>query len=521
MSDSFLSLVPPVLALGLVVLTRKVLLSLSIGILSGVALLNGFAPLDSLGTLFGIVAEIFVSDGGINTGNVFILCFLLLLGMTASVISACGGSHSFAEWATRRFRTRRGTLFFPTLLGVVLFIDDYFNALVVGNVSRPVTDRQRISRAKLAYTVDSTSAPICILMPISSWGAYIISVFAGIVSVRGFAEIGGLEAFLRTVPVNYYAVIALLMVLCVVFFGLDIGPMRRHEQRALRGEGLTDPAKGAFSREPESEDHNPNGRIRDLIVPILALVVATVVAMIATGARAAAEVSPLAVFENTDVPTSLLCGGVVGWLVALGFAVRAGTGRQRLGRGTWSGIRSMLPAIWILLFAWTIIAVIERLGTGEYLAGLVSGRIDNALIPLLIFVTAGFMSLSTGTSWGTFGVMLPIAADIAAATDPGLMFAALGAVLAGAIWGDHCSPISDTTIMSSAGAQSHHIDHVVTQLPYALIIAGISAAGYLVLGLTGSGLLGLLGALVLFVATVVVLRLVTGAARRTGEPVLR
>ncbi|WP_017977012.1 Na+/H+ antiporter NhaC family protein [Actinopolyspora halophila] len=506
MSDSFLSLIPPILALGLVVLSRKVLLSLSIGIISGAALLNGFQPLPSLGMLYEIVAGIFVSDGGLNTGNVFILGFLIVLGMTAALISVCGGSRSFAEWAARRFETRRGTLSFPALLGVILFIDDYFNALVVGNVSRPVTDRHGISRAKLAYTVDSTSAPICILMPISSWGAYIISVFAGMATVSGFAGVGGLEAFIRTVPVNYYALIALLMVGCVVFFGLDIGPMRTHEKRALSGGGVTDPAKGTVAKETGNEPGNSAGKIRDLILPIAALVIATVTAMITTGARASSEITPLSVLENTDVPTSLLCGGVVGWLVALFFARSRGTGNAALGRGLWSGVKSMMPAIWILLFAWTIIEVIDQLGTGEYLAGLVSGRIDTALIPLLIFLIAGFMSLSTGTSWGTFGIMLPIAADIAASTDPELMFAVLGAVLAGAIWGDHCSPISDTTIMSSAGAQSHHIDHVVTQLPYALIIAGVSAVGYLALGLTGSGSIGLLVALALFAATVAVLR---------------
>lgn len=489
MSDSALSLVPPLLAIALVIATRKVLPSLGAGILAGLLLLHRFDPLAALFDLISTVAGLFVSDGGLNTDKVFNLAFLVFLGMTASLVTVTGGSRAFGDWALRRITTRRGASLLPVLLGLVIFIDDYFNALVVGNVSRPLTDRHRISRAKLAYLVDSTSAPVCVLMPVSSWGAYIVSVLAGVFAAHGM-EIGSLEAFVRMVPLNYYAVTALLALFAVALLRIDFGPMRRHEQRALsRG----DPEESAAGSTGEEGEHPGGGKIRDLVAPIAVLVVATIVGMVLTGIRdTEGAVSALSVFENTDVPTALLFGSVLGWITAMVLSRRRAVPRPALRRGLRSGIRSMTPAIWILLFAWTMIEVIDALGTGDYLAGLVRGNMDVAFLPVLLFLLAGFMSFSTGTSWGTFGVILPIAGDIAAATDPQLMLPALAAVLAGAIFGDHCSPISDTTILSSAGAQVRHIDHVVTQLPYALGVAAIAAAGYLVLGLTGSAALGLL-----------------------------
>lgn len=509
MADSFLSLVPALLAIVLVILTRKVLLSLGVGVLVGIGLLHEFDPLPSLSQLVEIVGGIFVADGALNTDKVFNLVFLIFLGMTAALIAVCGGSRAFGDWAVRRISSRRGAMLLPNVLGIVIFIDDYFNALVVGNVSRPVTDRYRVSRAKLAYVVDSTSAPVCAIAPVSSWGAYIVSVLAGIFATHGLHEVGALEGFVRTIPMNYYAITALLMVICVALFSIDFGPMRRHEARALRGGGLGEVvvAEAVPEHQPAAEH---NGRIRDLVLPIVVLVVATVLGLVVTGIREAGSVAPLAIFENTDVPTALLFGSALGWVVALSFAVRRRISRTALGRASRVGVRSMLPAMWILLFAWTMIDVIEDLGTGEYLAGLVSGRLSPALVPLVVFVVCGFMSVCTGTSWGTFGIMLPIAGQIAMSTDPQLLFPVLGAVLAGAIFGDHCSPISDTTIMSAAGAQAHHIDHVVTQLPYALLLAAVSAAGYLVLGITGSALLGLVSVVALLAGTVATLRLLSG-----------
>lgn len=511
MDHSVFSLLPPVLALGLVILTRRVLLSLGVGIIVGLALHNDFDPLRAGRQLVEIVSGLFVADGGVNTEKVFNLGFLLFLGMTAALITACGGSRAFGAWAVARIRTRRGAVLLPTVLGIVVFIDDYFNALVVGNVSRPVTDRYRISRAKLAYAVDSTSAPVCVLMPISSWGAYIVGILGSILVGRELGSVGALEGFLRTVPVNYYGIVALLTVVCVAVFGLDFGPMRRHERSA--GEG-TDP--GRLDAEEQVPDTGVSGKIRDLVLPILLLVVSTISAMVVTGVRASGSTDPLRIFENTDVPTSLLCGSVLSWLVALALASRRGLAGMNLRRSLRSGVASMLPAIWILLSAWTITEVVDALGTGEYLAGLVSGRMSPALLPLLTFLLCSFMSISTGTSWGTFGIMLPIAAQVAVAIDPGLVFPVLGAVLAGAILGDHCSPISDTTIMSSAGAQCRHIDHVLSQLPYVLVIGTFSAVGYLVLGISGSGPLGLLVSLALLAVAVAIAVSATKRRSRSG-----
>lgn len=506
MPDSALSLVPPLLAIALVIATRKVLPSLGAGILAGLLLVHRFDPLAALSDLVSTVAGLFVADGALNTDKVFNLAFLVFLGMTASLVTVSGGSRAFGDWAVRRITTRRGASLLPVLLGLVVFIDDYFNALVVGNVSRPLTDRYRISRSKLAYLVDSTSAPVCVLMPVSSWGAYIVSVLAGIFAAHGM-DIGSLEAFVRMVPLNYYAVTALLALFAVALLRIDFGPMRRHEQRALGGAGAEGSTAGsADGSTGEEGEHAAGGKIRDLVAPIAVLVVATVLGMVWTGIRdTEGAVSALSIFENTDVPTSLLFGSVLGWITAMVLSRRRAVPGPALRRGLLSGIRSMTPAIWILLFAWTMIEVIDALGTGDYLAGLVRGNMDVAFLPVLLFLLAGFMSFSTGTSWGTFGVILPIAGDIAAATDPELMLPALAAVLAGAIFGDHCSPISDTTIMSSAGAQVRHIDHVVTQLPYALGVAAIAAAGYLVLGLTGSGALGLLCSVLLLALAAVLL----------------
>lgn len=516
MEDSALSLIPPVLAIAMVMVTRKVLLSLGAGIVVGLLMLHNFNPLASLEQLYTIVKGIFVADGGVNTDKVFNLIFLFFLGMVASLVTVAGGSRAFGNWAVKKVKTRRGATFIPAVLGLIIFIDDYFNALTVGNVSRPVTDRHRISRAKLAYMIDSTSAPVCVLMPVSSWGAYIISVLAGIFAAHGVSAYGSLEAFVRMIPMNYYAIIALLMILAVAFFKVDFGLMRKHELRAIRDGDLNDPDKGPVPGNEDELSANENGKVRDLVWPIVILVAATVFFMIFTGIRATeGSATLLSVFENTDVPTSLLYGSILGWIAAMFFVIRRKTKRTNIKQGMLSGIKSMLPAIYILLFAWTIIEVIDDLGTGTYLAGLVNGTISLALLPMLLFVIAAFMSFATGTSWGTFGVMLPIAGEIAAATDINLMLPALATVLAGSIFGDHCSPISDTTILSSAGAGSHHIDHVMTQIPYAIVIALISAVGYLVLGFTDSTMLGLLASVVLLAITVIFLRKRTPLDERT------
>lgn len=506
MDFGVLSLVPPVLALIMVMITRKVLLSLGVGIIVGALMVNQQEELflnAAITDIVSIVTGIFYVDGGVNTWEFYIILFLFALGIIAAFMTMSGGSQAFGEWAGRHVKSRVGAQIASGLLGILIFIDDYFNSLTVGNVSRPITDRYRVSRAKLAYNVDSTAAPICVISPISSWGAYIITIIGGILVTHGVTQYGALQAFLIIAPMNFYAVFAILLVFAVAWFKLDFGNMRAHEKRAIETGRVLDETKGPVPGESGAVTAVKTGHVRDLLIPILTLVIMTVVFMVTTGIQGTeGNASLLATFENTDVAAALLYGGAVSLAVTF---ILAGIQRfsiKEFATGTWAGIQSMLPAVYILLFAWTIIEIIGELGTGEYLAGLVDGNIPLGLLPAILFIIGGFMAFSTGTSWGTFGIMLPIAGDIAAATDISLMLPVMAAVLAGAIFGDHCSPISDTTILSSTGAGSHHIDHVMTQLPYAVIAGGISIVTFLILGFSGSLLLALIAGFILFAAVI-------------------
>lgn len=509
-ADSALSLLPPVVAIVLAILTRRVLLSLGLGIVIGVLLLNQFSPLASGEFLFNSIKGLFWADDAVNTWNIYILGFLIVLGMITALITVSGSASAFADWARLHIRNKRDAKLLTMFLGCVVFIDDYFNSLVVGSVARPVTDRYYISRAKLAYLLDSTAAPVCVISPVSSWGAYIIALIGGILTTHGFADSGHLSIFIQMIPMNFYAIFSLLLILCVAFMGLDIGPMRQHELNALRG-NLYDETKGlppgANADLPEAE----SGKIFGLFLPITMLVVATLYFMIDSGAQALAkegiEFGIISAFEKTDVSSSLFFGSLMGLAAALVVNLIQGVDKSMVVKGVVLGARSMLPAIYILLFAWTIAGVIGQLETGKFMASLATGNIPFAFLPALMFMLAGLTAFSTGTSWGTFGIMLPIAADMAMGSHTAMMLPMLASVLAGAVFGDHCSPISDTTILSSTGASCHHIDHVVTQLPYAIIVALISMTGYVVLGFTESVNAGLLTCCILFVLSVVWLRI--------------
>jgi len=505
--DSALSLIPPLLALGMVMLTKRVLLSLGTGIIAGALLLNNFHISDALERIVRFIISIFYVEGHLNDSELLILFFLLLLGMISALVIMSGGSRAFGEWALKRVKTRVGAQFITTILGMIIFIDDYFNSLTVGNVSRPLTDRHRISRAKLAYIVDSTSAPVCVISPVSSWGAYIISILAGILTTYSVFEYEALKAFIIIVPMNYYAIIALLMVFVVAYYKLDFGSMRVHEARAIIDGQLVDPKKGDVLGEQGKLFELENGKVSNLVLPIVSLIIGTLSAMVWTGIRGSeGEITILSIFENVVVEQSLVYGGLIGLAVSLLMLVGKGVSFKTVQKTLWTGIRSMLPAIYILIFAWTIVSIIGELGTGKYLASMINDNINIALLPALIFVVAGIMALSTGTSWGTFGMLLPIAADIAAVIEPSMLLPMLAAVLAGSIFGDHCSPISDTTILSATGAGCDHIDHVMTQLPYAIVVALISFIGFLVLGFTKSMILGLIATLVLFIVVIVILK---------------
>jgi tetracycline resistance efflux pump len=495
MENTIYSLIPPILAILMVILTRRVLLSLATGILASALLLAEFNIGETFSIIWDAAKGIFVSEGALNTYNVYIILFLLMLGIITAFISISGGSRAFGEWAMRRVKTRVGAQLVGAVLGIVIFIDDYFNALAVGQIARPITDRQKVSRAKLAYIIDSTSAPVCVVSPVSSWGAYIIALIGTILAAHGVNEYSAFSAFVQMVPMNFYVMAALGMVLIVAFGNFDIGSMKVHEQRAMEKGELYNPIKPVPGELKDDLPTSKTGSVADLIVPILALVVATVSAMFWTGSQAVEGTATiLQIFENTDVTKSLVLGGVIGLLVTLAMFFRQaillrGVQANVFGKGLLEGAKSMLPAIYILIFAWAIVDLIGRLETGTYLAGIVeNSNLNLAFLPLILFLIAGVMAFSTGTSWGSFGILLPIAGEIAAATDITMILPALAAVLAGAVFGDHCSPISDTTILSSTGAGSNHIDHVVTQLPYALISAGIAVIGYIVIGFSGSTL---------------------------------
>lgn len=497
-SASIWSIVPPILALTLAVITRRVLISLSAGIIIGALMLTNGNIVNSLTYLKNnILSLVYDSEAGaLNSNNINIIIFLLLLGILTALLTVSGSSQAFALWAQKRIKGRRGAKLVAAGLVFFTFIDDYFHSLAVGAIARPVTDKFHVSRAKLAYILDSTAAPMCVLMPISSWGAYIITLVAGLLTTHAITGYSPIGAFIAMSAMNFYAIFSILMVFFVAYFSYDIGPMVRHEREAL--------AKGAEVEEITADQ--VKGRMRNLVFPIAALIAATVFMMMYTGNQALAAdgkaFSVLGAFENTTVGVSLVFGGLCA-LAVLTLCIIAGhhTTIGEYGKAILLGMKSMLGAISILLFAWTINNVVGDIQTGKYLSTLVSDNLNVELLPVLLFLLGAVMAFSTGTSWGTFGIMLPIGAAIAAHAAPELLLPCLSAVMAGAVCGDHCSPISDTTILSSTGAKCNHMDHVTTQLPYSLTLALASAVGYLILGFTNSGLLG-------FAATAIVLALI-------------
>jgi len=506
LENTIFSIIPPLLAIVMVILTRKVLLSLGAGIISAALLLADFSFTGTAGIIFDSLKGIFIAEGELNTWNIYIILFLFVLGVITAFISITGGSYAFGEWAMKRVKTRAGAQLVGAVLGIIIFIDDYFNALAVGQISRPITDRHKVSRAKLAYLIDSTSAPVCVVSPVSSWGAYIITLVGTILAANHITEYSAFSAFVQMIPMNLYVWVTLAMVFIIALGNIDFGSMKGHERRAIE-EGLVhDPKKQAPGELKDDLPTSSKGTVGDLIWPILALIIGTVGMMFLTGYKAADDNATIfSIFENTDVSKSLILGGLLGLAVTFALFFRQafvlkGVNGNVFGKGVSEGLKSMLPAIYILIFAWMISDLIGRLETGKYMAGIVeSANLNIALLPFLLFAVAGIMAFSTGTSWGSFGILLPIAGNIAAATDLSLLLPAMAAVLAGAVFGDHCSPISDTTILSSTGAGCNHMDHVLTQLPYALTSAAISGIGYLVLGFTDSTIFALLTSAVLLV----------------------
>ena len=463
------ALIPPLLAIILAFITKEVYSSLFIGVAVGALLYSGFHPWDSFVNFFEIMK---------NSMNLNILIFDVLLGMIIVLMAKSGGSAAYGKWAGTKIRTKRSALLATMGLGVLIFVDDYFNCLTVGSVMRPVTDQQKVSRAKLAYIIDATAAPVCIIAPISSWAAAVNSY------VPADAGISGFQLFLRTIPYNLYAILTLVMVFFICFTGFDFGLMKKHEENAAKGDLFT---SGGDEFEQVSEDEvNPGGKVMDLVLPVAVLIVSAIGAMIYTGYLGGAK-DIITAFSGCDAETSLIFATMVTiFFMMLLYLPRKVVDFKGFMESLVEGFKLMIPAITILIFAWSLKGIGYAMGLAEFVGGIVGENASASIfIPVVLFAVAIFLSFSTGTSWGTFAILVPIATGMFAGnTSLEMMIISVSAVLAGAVCGDHVSPISDTTVMSSAGAQSNHLNHVSTQMQYAAIVAGVCMVGYIIAALT-------------------------------------
>ena len=488
------SLLPAVIAIGLALLTREVYTSLFTGIVVGGLL---YSNLDVEGMLLHVFNNGIVKSLS-DSYNVGILVFLVILGILVMLMNRAGGSAAFGRWANSHIKSRTGSQLATVALGVLIFIDDYFNCLTVGSVMRPVSDKSRISRAKLAYLVDATAAPICIIAPVSSWAA----------AVSSYVEEGnGLYLFIQAIPFNFYALLTLVMMVMLAIWNLDYGPMARHEKNALENGDLFSGVKaGAETLEGEE---NPRGIVLDLLFPVLVLIVCCVTGMIYSGGYFAGKgTSFVDAFANSDASVGLMLGSAVTLIITfLYYLLRRVLPFKDMTACIPDGFKSMVPAILILTFAWSLKAMTDSLGAKKFVEALVKGSASgfHSFLPAIIFLIACFLSFSTGTSWGTFGILIPITLSVFPLTDP-LGIVCVSACMAGAVCGDHCSPISDTTIMASAGAQCDHVTHVSTQLPYAVTVAAVSFVSYLIAGFVPNAVIALPVAVALMIGTLFVIR---------------
>lgn len=478
---TFWSLVPPVVAIVLALITKEVYSSLFVGILVGAILYSG-------GNFEVTVNQIF--SGGMisvlsSSSNVGILVFLVILGTMVCLMNRAGGSAAFGRWASKHIKTRVGAELATILLGVLIFIDDYFNCLTVGSVMRPITDQHNVSRAKLAYLIDATAAPICIIAPISSWAA----------AVSGFVPgEDGMSVFVRAIPYNYYAILTIVMMVSMVLMKEEFGSMGVHESNALKGDLFTTAARPYASSEGE-DPVNPRGKVMDLLIPIISLVICCVIGMIYTGGFFSGT-DFVTAFSQSDASVGLVLGSFFGLVITiLLYMVRKVLPFRDCMACIPEGFKSMVPAILILTFAWTLKSMTDSLGAAEFVAELVKSSADGLvnMLPAIIFIVACFLAFATGTSWGTFGILIPIVVHVFENTPGNLMIISISACMAGAVCGDHCSPISDTTIMASAGAQCDHVNHVSTQLPYAIVAAVVSFITYIFAGFIQSPLCLIIG----------------------------
>ncbi|WP_296327606.1 Na+/H+ antiporter NhaC family protein [uncultured Treponema sp.] len=497
MTGTFFSLVPPIVAIALALITKEVYSSLFIGILIG----GAFFAIDASSGFTGFFTHVF-NDGMIkqlsDSWNVGILVFLVVLGAMVALMNKAGGSQAFGEWAKKHIKSKLGAQVATVCLGVLIFIDDYFNCLTVGSVMRPITKKYKVSREKLAYLIDATAAPVCIIAPISSWAA----------AVAGFVSEGenGLALFCKAIPFNFYAFFTIGMMFLLIFMNFEFGPMAKFEK----------------SRENMNEDIeeevSTRGKVFDLVFPIASLIILCTMGMIYTGgffASGEEHKNFIDAFANSDASVGLVIGSFAALLLTIViYQIRRVISFKDCMTCIPDGFKAMVPAILILTLAWTLKAMTDSLGAAKYVAGLVEGSAKGFqnFLPAIIFVISAFLAFATGTSWGTFGILIPICIAVFPGSEDPLRIISISACMAGAVAGDHCSPISDTTIMASAGAQCEHVNHVSTQLPYAITVCGVSFVTYIVAGFTqalgifASGIISWLMGIILLVASLLVLK---------------
>ena len=489
------ALLPPLVAIILALITKEVYSSLFVGIVVGALLYSGFK-------FEGTVTQIF--EGGIikvlsDSYNVGILIFLVILGSVVCMMNKAGGSAAFGRWASQKIHTRVGAELAAIILGILIFIDDYFNCLTVGSVMRPVTDRHHVSRAKFAYLIDATAAPVCIIAPISSWAA----------AVSGFVEgQDGLAIFVRTIPYNFYAILTIVMMVGMVLMKTEFGAMKTHEINALNGDLYTTAAR-PYENATDDEAPNPRGKVIDLVVPIVVLVICCVISMIYTGGFFSGT-DFVTAFSQSDASTGLAMGSAFGLVFAIIFyMIRRVINFRDCMACIPDGFKAMVPAIMILTFAWTLKAMTDSLGAAVFVEESmrsVAGGIE-VILPAIIFLVGCGLAFATGTSWGTFGILIPIVVAVFEKSSPEMMIISMSACMAGAVCGDHCSPISDTTIMASAGAQCDHVTHVSTQLPYAIVAAAVSFVTYIVAGFVKTAWIALPVGIVLMLIVLFVIKM--------------
>ncbi len=490
------SLVPPVVAIVLALITKEVYSSLFVGILIGGAFWSGFKPEATILHVFqdGVVGVL------TDSYNMGILVFLVILGVMVCMMNKAGGSAAFGRWAKEHIKTRAGAQLATIALGVLIFIDDYFNCLTVGSVMRPVTDSHNVSRAKLAYLLDATAAPICIIAPISSWAA----------AVTGFVKgEDGFSIFIRAIPYNYYAILTIIMMVTLVLAKEDYGPMKAHEKNAIEGDLFTTGDR-PFENATENAIYN-KGKVIDLVFPILSLIVCCVIGMIYSGGFFSGT-GFVEAFSGSDASVGLMLGSFFAMVITIVFyAVRKVLRFSDSMACIPEGFKAMVPAILILTFAWTLKAMTDSLGAAPFVASVMNsaaGGLMN-LLPAIIFLVGCFLAFATGTSWGTFGILIPIVVAVFQGTNETMMIISISACMAGAVCGDHCSPISDTTIMASAGAQCNHVNHVSTQLPYAMTVAAVSCITYVIAGILQNAVICLVIGIALQIGVLLAIKAIT------------